>query len=272
MTILAKIICDSVGPNNVRLTTFVLRYPRFIHAELMTHRDFSRNASSSRAIPIETLINNVAKDCARPLSYRANAKGMQPKGEVNDQRSAHTIWMDAANSAAQYAYELSELGVAKEIANRLLEPFSHIDVVVSATRWNNFFALRTHEAAQAEIRELASVMHSEYHTENPRFIPAGHWHLPFITDMEHRNTDLTCWDLIKYSVARCARVSYSLHDGTQSTPEKDIALYERLMGAAPIHASPAEHQGKATNHTDLQSGNFHGWVQYRKILPNEYVK
>ena len=47
----AEVLIDSVNPAGQRLTTFVLRFPRFVLSEFNTHRMFSRNASSSRAIP-----------------------------------------------------------------------------------------------------------------------------------------------------------------------------------------------------------------------------
>ena len=52
----ARILLDSLSPSGARLTTMEVRYPRFIHSEMMTHRVFSRNAASSRAIPIKKMI------------------------------------------------------------------------------------------------------------------------------------------------------------------------------------------------------------------------
>lgn len=267
-----KIIADSVAPSGHRLTTFVLTYPRFIHAEFMTHRVFSRNASSSRAIPVKKSIEMVMANPVIPLAFTKNQKGMQG-GEALDgesERLAKEVWMQACFHACDKAKMLSDLEVHKQYANRLLEPFSHITVVVSSTDWANFFALRSHEAAQPEIHLLSDKIKEAYEDSIPRALEAGQWHLPFVTDED--------WDLdaislgtllIKRSVARCARVSYLNHDGSNTTLEQDEALYNRLLGSQPIHASPAEHQAMAVGDPNVKSGNFRGWVQYRKTLRGE---
>lgn len=281
MTITAKIVADSIAPSGVRLTTFVVSYPRFIHSELMTHRDFSRNASSSRAIPIERQIEEILKDPAMPIAFRYNKKGMQA-GEVlreQDNLNAVLAWEEAGYAAIEQAKQLANLGVHKQYANRLLEPFAHISVIITATRWSNFFALRYHPAAQPEIAALAELMWKKYQSNQPDVCLAGQWHLPFITTKTMWETDeagvLTeqyLQTLIKRSVAKCARVSYLNHDGTESTLEQDLALYDRLLGSQPIHASPAEHQAMAMGKASFKSGNFHGWKQFRKMLKGEYVK
>jgi hypothetical protein len=126
--------------------------------------------------------------------------------------------------------------------------------------------------AQPEIAELAKVMWEKYSSNEPAEIPAGFWHLPFV-DVPVGNVNNIDWvPLLKRSVARCARVSYLNHDGTSTTEEQDFTLYDRLLGAQPIHASPAEHQAMAGTNENLISGNFHGWTQYRKTLSGEYVK
>lgn len=291
MTIEAKIICDSIGPNGVRLTTYVLKYPRFIHSEFMTHRMFSRNASSSRAIPFEKQLQMIVNDMAMPLEFRKNQKGMQA-GEALDEKSqlkAEHAWITAANHAMAWAEKLSELGVHKQYVNRLVEPFVHISVVVTGTEYSNFFALRHHSMAQPEIAELARQMWEVYKTNQPYKLQLGCWHLPFVTTIEIANEfaaqDITKIDwspLIKRSVARCARVSYNNHDGTSSTQEQDNALHDRLLAEQPIHASPAEHQAQAREHayegdcqwqcTDEEfSGNLRGWTQYRKTLKGENI-
>lgn len=296
MAIDVKIVTDSVGPNGVRLTTAVFRYPRFIHSELMTHRDFSRNASSSRAIPTEKQIQMVIDEPAMPIAFRKNQKGMQA-GELLDeagQREAERLWLLSRDEAVRHAREMSKLGVHKQYVNRILEPFSHISVVVTASRWSNFFALRHHSAAQPEIAELARQMWELYQENTPTDLKEGSWHLPFVSKddiLEHADNLGMSYDdfdrskeqdevwmhenfwlpLIKRSVARCARVSYLNHDGTQTTMEQDFALFERLLGSQPIHASPAEHQARASTDEKLKSGNLHGWLQYRKMLENEYI-
>jgi len=278
-----EIVCDSSAPSGIRLTTFVLTYPRFIHAEFMTHRVFSRNASSSRAIPVAKQIQMVLDNPAVPLAFSTNQKGMQGGAALTgpEEYEAKKAWVEAMYLAVDQAKKLADLNVHKQYANRLLEPFSHITVVCTATDWDNFFALRCHEAAQPEIHALADCMYDLYVNNSPRELLCGQWHLPFITQEDELDThsELGCGEtreelisaLLKRSVARCARVSYLNHDGTSSTLAQDLELYGRLVGAAPIHASPAEHQALALADSTHRSGNFRGWIQYRKTLENENV-
>jgi thymidylate synthase ThyX len=265
----AKIVKDSIAPSERRLTTFVLTYPRFIHAEFMTHRMFSRNASSSRAIPVKKSIQMVIDNPAIPLAFTKNQKGMQG-GEALDGK-AHELavrtWLHARDHAVAMATMLADLEVHKQYANRILEPFSHITVVCSATEFANFFALRYHSMAQPEICQLAKQMWEEYSKSTPTFLLSSQWHLPFVGLGSH-----SVEEGIRMSVARCARVSYLNHEGKVPSKEEDFQLYDRLVGNAPIHASPAEHQACAERDPDIRSGNFIGWTQYRKALANENVE
>lgn len=278
----AEIVCDSIAPSGIRLTTFVLTYPRFIHSEFMTHRVFSRNASSSRAIPVKKSIQMVRDNPVIPLAFTKNQKGMQG-GAALDQEAhdaAVKAWLEGRDRAVEIAERLADLEVHKQYANRVLEPWAHITVVCTATDWNNFFALRCHEAAQPEIHELADQMYVKYGSSLPQVLNAGQWHIPFITGADFSlpsewfakvcegDDDLL---QVKRSVARCARVSYLNHDATVPTIEQDLQLYDRLLGSNPIHASPAEHQARAEADPNLVSGNFRGWIQYRKTLSNECV-
>jgi thymidylate synthase ThyX len=277
----AKIISDSVGPSGNRITTFQLTFPRFILPEFNTHRMFSRNASSSRAIPVKKQIENVLSGPFIPLSFNKNAKGMQG-GEIvdsTDQDAASKIWLEARDAACKYANQLVDLGISKQYANRILEPFTWTTVVCTATEWNNFFALRCHPMAQPEIRSLADKMYKLYSETWPLPLQAGQWHLPFIKNDELSRLewngdvfDMVSIDtLLKCSVARCARVSYLNHDNTLPTEDQDLALYDRLMGQLPIHASPAEHQAMAVGDPNVRSGNFRGFVQYRKTIKDENI-
>lgn len=281
----AKIVSDSIGPNDIRLTTFVLTYPRFIHSEFMTHRVISRNASSSRAIPVKKQIQMVIDNPAIPLAFTKNQKGMQGGAalEQEDHDNAVTAWLEGRDRAVVVANTLADLDVHKQYANRVLEPWAHITVVATATDWSNFFALRCHEMAQPEIHALADAMYDLYSSNQPQQLEEGQWHLPFITKEDYETKELQQFFtdqniLIKRSVARCARVSYLNHEGSTPTLEQDLQLYERLVGSAPIHASPAEHQAQALPESTRDggtawgySGNLRGWLQYRKTLKNENV-
>lgn len=282
----ADIVADSLAPSGVRLTTFVLTYPRFIHAEFMTHRVFSRNASSSRAIPVKKQIEEIKKNPAIPLAFRKNKKGMQAGEILENQEEVVNLWLEGRDRAVEIAEKLSDMEVHKQYANRVLEPYAHITVVCTATDFDNFFALRVHPAAQPEICALATLMWEAYALGVPEKMEEGDFHLPFIDDEDVCDT----WDfareqegivttvdkfvkdiLIKRSVAKCARVSYLNHDGTKTNIEQDLQLYDRLLGQVPIHASPAEHQAMAVADPNVKSGNFRGWVQYRKTLAHENI-
>ena len=265
----ADIIADSLSPSGVRLTTFVLTYPRFIHAEFMTHRVFSRNASSSRAIPFKRQIEMIEEELAEPLEYLSNKRGMQGGEAIEEQDKAKAVWRDAASAAIEYATRLNELGVHKQHVNRIIEPFSHITVVCTSTDFDNFFGLRKHYMAQPEIHELANKMYEVYSSNKPVKLAPGEWHLPFVK-FEERTSDIHAQIIM--SVARCARVSYKNHDGTAPEFGKDMELYNRLLGSQPIHASPAEHQAMATADSNVRSGNFRGWIQYRKTIKHENIE
>lgn len=278
----AEIIRDSVAPSGSRITTFVLTYPRFIHSEFMTHRVLSRNASSSRAIPTSKFLDAIKNNPAMPIAFTKNCKGMQAKEEIQDQEEARKVWLEARDAMMDFAQKLSDLGVHKQHANRLLEPFQHITVVATATDWANFFSLRCHKDAQPEFHELAKQMWQLYQESEPMSLNIGEWHLPFATPEELGNLRLKYFfnssdyqayaqSIIQRSVARCARTSYNTHDGTENSPEKDLELYNRLVGGEPIHASPTEHQAACIADKNYQSGNFRGWLQYRKTLPNENI-
>ena len=282
MTIIVKKILDSINEYGDRLTTLQLKYPRFIHAEFMTHRVFSRNASSSRAIPVKKIIETIKNDPVFPSYWGKNQPGMQAFEELDAETiiKAKTVWESAMNSAIKHAEEFIELGVHKQIANRILEPFSHINVIVSSTNWSNFYTLRRHVDAQPEIKLLADAMYNAMYEEiqttiensKPKLLNNTQWHLPYVNDYELDNETIT---LLKMSVARCCRVSYLNHEGKVPSIEDDLKLYERLVGHSPIHASPTEHQAKPDYkasqgwvNSNLH-GNFTGFIQYRKTLSGE---
>lgn len=275
MTISAVIIEDSYymnGDKKERVTTFVLRYHRYIHSELMTHRDFSRNASSSRAIPVEKSIASVMDDPAIPVHWGKNQKGMQAEQEVDGATAlfAKSAWLEARDNAVASVKKMIELGIHKQIANRLLEPFNHISVVVTANRFANWFRLRCHKDAQPEIKELADLMLERYNKSEPKLLGPGEWHLPFVGADERKSVD-DIGRLIKYSVARCARVSYLTHSQEFPDKEADYKLFDRLMGSEVVHASPTEHQASPCpdSFNSKLWGNLPGWMQYRKTIANE---
>ncbi len=261
-----KIIANSVSPSGVRLTTFQLKYQRFIHSELMTHRVFSRNASSSRAIPVMTMLKQVWNDPATPISWGKNKTGMQAETDLQgfSKWAAKKLWGVSGKFACLFAYAMTKVGLHKQVANRILEPWQYIHVVLSATEFDNFFELRNHPDAQPEIQELAKEMQRQYNEAAINKMQIGEWHLPYIHESEK---DLPLEILKKVSAARCCRVSYLKHDGHTSTVDEDVKLHDRLVNAVPPHMSPVEHQAVCTDDGEF-NGNFYQWKQYRKFLEN----
>jgi len=259
-----KIIADSISPSGKRITTFQLKYWRAIHAEVMTHRMFSRSASSSRAIPVEKMLEQVRTDPAGPIFWGANKPGMQAGSELTgtDLDTAKNVWKYASLLAAERAESMARIGVHKQIANRLLEPFQYIHVVLTATEFENFFNLRIHPAAQPEIQELAREMKKAQDESIPKQLFRGDWHIPYIQESEE---NLPLEIKLKISTARCARVSYKNHDNSSPDVNKDVELHDRLVGSVPLHASPAEHQAQCRGDTQYYK-NFVGWTQYRYIV------
>ena len=255
----AKVVEDTISATGRRLTTLQLKYPRFIHSEFMTHRVFSRNASSSRAIPIAKMIEQVRNDPAMPIEWGTNKPGMQAGDPVDNPERAVLSWRMAALEAAYRAEKMAELGLHKQLVNRVLEPFQWMHTIVTATDWDNFFTLRDHPAAQPEIAALARSMRTAMQLSKP---DTQFWHIPYVgieeAPIHNRN------DVLMVSAARCARVSYLNHDGTNPDWERDLALAEKLLEAK--HMSPFEHQAFALDDPYERSGNFRGWCQFRKEL------
>lgn len=274
----AKIIADSISDSGKRITTLQLVYPRFIHSEFMTHRVFSRNASSSRAIPVKKMIEMIRANPAMPIHWGSNIAGMQAKEELSENKkaAAKELWHNAANEAANIAEKMMKLGLHKQVSNRILEPFQHIHVLVTATEWDNWDELRIHEDAQPEIHELALCIREARVASTPRVLAIGEWHLPYVTEEERDNPfykiEANRNMLKKISAARCCRVSYLKHDGEKPNKDDDLALFQRLAGSVPKHYSPLEHQ--ATPDTKNENGNWNnpnlhgnlnGWIQFRRI-------
>jgi thymidylate synthase ThyX len=242
----------------------VLTYPRFIHSEVMTHRVFSRNAASSRAIPINKMIDDIKQCPARPVHWGRNQKGMQANESLSRDEALRAIalWDGACKVNIETVQKMVELGVHKQVANRLLEPFAHMTTLVTATDFDNFFSLRADPDAQPEFQVLAFTALDGYLNSTPKPLAPGEWHIPFGDRMPE---GLELADRLKIAVARAARVSYKTFDG-QINPVEDYRLHDRLAESG--HWSPFEHVAECSE-TRIRSGNFIGWSQYRKRFMNE---
>lgn len=259
----AKVILDSISPRGDRLTTMECCWPRFVHSEFMTHRVFSRNAASSRAIPIKKTIAAVEDNPAYPVFWGKNQSGMQAREELTGEalESAKRIWSWATRNALDAARwaSMGNTDLHKQLVNRLIEPFSWITVIVSATEWDNFFKLRCHEDAQPELRRVAELMREAREASVPTQLGIGEWHLPYL---EHLSGDLDQLRLI--SAAKCARVSYLSQDGKRGALE-DIEMANRLIASG--HWSPFEHVATPIRLAeDEHRSNYRGWNQLRHIL------
>jgi thymidylate synthase ThyX len=299
----AKVIADSISPEGTRMTTMEIEYPRFILAELNTHRMLSKNSASSRAIPVKAMQDFIKENPATPVYWGINQPGMKAKEELVgiDLSEAKHIWNKAKDDALHWANALSErLGLHKQIANRITEPWMTMKTVISGTEWANFFHLRNHADAQPEIKALAEAMTVAYTTHLPVALKPGEWHLPYITTatyvptgelqyFDHNFNRLSLEDAKVISASCCAQVSYRKNDDSY---DKAFKIYDQLINSDPAHASPVEHQATPMNidsmcrfepetwepgvthvsaNSDLWSGNLRGWIQHRKLIPKEAV-
>lgn len=268
-----KVIADSKYGSN-RVTTFELEYPRYVHSELMTHRVFSRNAASSRAIPIEKMIEQATQNTVIPM-WTKNQKGMQGSlvTDLDTINEANRILGVMLNDVVEGVRELSELGIHKQNANRYLEPFQHIKTIVTATEFENFFNLRYHEDAQPEIRALAVEMFAAYHKSKPKLLKPTEWHLPYVdvpviypgSDKGDSNA-ISLDEAKKISASCCAQVSYRKND---TSVEKAELVYDRLVGGEPLHASPFEHVCRPLAQSEEQRGNLIGFRQLRQNIEDK---
>lgn len=334
----AKVILASQHPNSTPLYTVHMRYPRCIHAEPSTHRimsidgvvvetyepnlgvmadkDLSRNARSSRAVPVKTMLEEVRNTPFIPWHWGANQKGMQAGAECNERLNLYVpapellkrapgyvpftrheisredAWLHARDAAVSVAEGMMNAGYHKQIVNRLLEPFSWIDTLVTTTSFSNFLWLREHKDTEPHLQDLAHMVTKAISTIDViRELNPGEWHLPYFTadDIDH---GLDIFDGInefndwarKISAARCARMSITPFDGDASY-ERELERYNLLVSGDRVHASPLEHQAtpdiewtskhldgsgpSGWEHPELH-GNLTGWIQARKLVPGEY--
>lgn len=291
----AIILLDSISERGHRLTTFELVFPRIILAEWNTHRVFSRNSASSRAIPVAKMIKMVMEDPYIPMTWGKNQKGMQAAEEIlgEDALTCRSEWLHARDHAVHKAQMLMDIGVHKQLTNRLLEPFMWHTVINSSTEYSNFFGLRNDKHAHPDIQKVAGMMQEIYWMNEPELLKIGQWHTPYAQDNENLGNVA-----LQITSGRCARVSYLTHDGQRDAAD-DIRVHDTMLSNG--HMSPLEHAARPMDNVEYNElfrqpqlewdringrfvqkcdektgplwnhfcGNFNGWVSYRKTIPHE---
>lgn len=300
MSFEANILADAISPDGVRLTSFEVEYPHAIHKDIMTHRVLSRSFKSFRAFPPEKVIENIKVDPFVPESFDYRIAGMGQGYAITDQDRAHEIWFEHIDTSIKVAKAMMRLDLAKAQVNFVLQDLTWIRGIITATEWDNFWALRAApENVRPEVKKIASMMHEAYQQSEPVPYNYGRWTLPLISNNEFwspidQQSEVERWK--KVSAGRCARVSYLTHDGIRD-PARDVELHDDL--GEDHHMSPFEHIARPFSRDEWEtirelqfeisktlqlpkskrdemcrqvefSGNFRGWHQYRKDIPNEH--
>lgn len=300
-----KILADSISSvsSKARITSYELEYHRYIHAEFMTHRVFSKNAASSRAIPAAKLLQLVRDEPMLPIHLGMNQGGMSANQELpaDVQIRILELWEELGGLIADKVEALAQLGLHKQVVNRPLEAMLPIKVVATGTEHLNFFELRDSQYAQPEFQVLARKMREARDASTPRELKPGEWHLPYITDHDRdwvaKGTCSIEWDveqtLCWLSAARCARTTHALGGMTTKSAEEEIAKGRELFTLK--HMSPFEHIATPTDFTGatpqevgaliyhlatpeskcppiFDVRNFRGWRSMRSFIENEEFK
>lgn len=275
-----KVIKDSINENKNRLTTLELIYPRFIHAEMLRHRLFSRNVESSRAKPINKNIEECMHNPVIPRHWTMNQAGMVGKEctDLDIIQGMEFSYKMLAYGSAQVARQLADAGLHKQVVNRILEPYIRTKELVTASEWENFLKLRTAPDAEPHIQDLAHAIKEALDNSVPSLVLQGEWHLPYIEEKDedliseylnekNLNENYRIGVKQRISAARCARISYKAYDGTTSI-KKDLALFDKLYDGK--HMSPLEHVATPLTDDEPRTCNFIGWTQLRKKMPFDY--
>lgn len=332
MAYAARVILDSLSPRGHRLATFEATFPRKVLAEVVTHRvvyegsepvhfqedlfsnrsatrDVSKNSGSSRAIPFTRMLQAVMDDPYIPERFTKNGPGMQGHGYLEGESHDRAVnnWLRARDEAVGWAKHMHDLGVHKQEVNRLLEPWAWVTQILTATQWNNFFALRCHKDADPAFQKIARLMYLAYRNSTPTRLDYNEWHLPYVGQGDLEDMRKKLWDEAKanepgiaerlgdgslkhpefvayveiflpiyVSAVRAAWVSYNPPDAQKYTLERAIKTWVRMSSSSPLHASPTEHQGTPMStwdesmHPEWRS-NLQGWLQFRKQLPRENI-
>lgn len=265
----AEILADSLSPEGIRLTTFEITLPRIVLAEFNTHRMLSRNSASSRAIPVSVSIRGVEEDPFIPEVFGSHQKGMVEGDPLDgpDQELARHYWNGALDAACDYARGMERLNVYKGLANRLLEPFKWHTIIATGTDWSNYFALRTADNAQTEIRIVSQMMQDLYKDSTPLQLGYDDWHIPLISidDLQYPGLEMDYDFWVPVSIGRCARVSF-MRQHDDSDPDSDIMRHDMLKENR--HLSPFEHAARPFSELEWECVRNAGvWCMKDHLMP-----
>ncbi len=311
MAFRACVLAHSISPDRDELVSFGIEYPREILPEVNTHTIVGKSTSSSRAIPVEKMIDKVVNDPYTP-AFGRNQRGMQAGSELEQEesQSAFRCWERSRKLAVDHAREMAGYGAHKQVANRIIDNYGWTRQILTATQWANFFALRTHRDAHPAFQKIAQLMFVAYLRSKPKRLSYGEWHLPLIgeedvpeaeritaggyfpeeaSELKSIFVERFGWDrgvrdlmLCCMSAARCARVSYNKIDGPgKTTVMEDWVTMRRLVirrqeEDSPIHPSPLLHQATPFHKASAANGphlhsNLNGYIQFRKLVPRECI-
>jgi hypothetical protein len=256
-----RVILASEAPWGERIATIVARYPRFFHQEVLTHKDLVRNASSSRAIPFRKMLKITRKGMAAPIYWGKNKPGMAAHEELTGLALwwAKFMWYTTGHIVLSCAWLMSFSNVHKQIINRMIEPWTYINVQITATNWERMLSLRLDKAAQPEFQLLALLIRTALVEATYQKLRRGEWHLPWVRPGE--TMTLSLLNAKKVSAARSARLSYTPIGEPTINVKKDIELADLLLEQK--HLSPFEHQATPVKG---RYAAFDGWSNYRTEL------
>lgn len=270
-SISVKLLAASVNPAGEKIETLEVRMPRIILAEMNTHRVFSRNVASSRAMPWKKVLQKMQDFWFEPVFWGKNKAGMS----ADEQLTGFNLWWAKLWWRLHRRFtifvtnRLDAAGLHKQWKNRLIEPHTYVVAIITATDWDNFLWLRDDQtAAQPEIvilaRKIRHALMNATHRQlsNDNNCTDG-WHYAYATDEERQHWHTNPQFLARLDAARCARASYWNHEGGKPDVQADIATYQKLT-EGKFHASPTEHQAHSAIHLKIR--NYRGFRQFRDII------
>jgi len=237
---MVRVVADSLntGTSGRFSTVLIENFPKCLLAELNTHRQLVRNTASSRAMPGAKMRDIVDSNTYVP-TWTGNQPGMSGNESADlDRQALEYEWFMHIEDALRTHQALLDEGAHKQEANRLLDSFVRIPVLLSGTDWDNFLTLRTALSTTPDFREIACEIRDALAASVPKQVdalkPFFNWHIPFESDID---PDLGLEDKLKVSVAKCARISY--HNMKSADIHKDLELFDRLLESK--HLSCFEH-------------------------------